>query len=242
MLLIYPSLIFLLVHFLCSSLPLPCSTTFLFSHLDFSPFLHPSLFLSLAIYSPTPTYCSDPPPLSVREAKAGRQGMRFVFLCTPPHIVSLLPPPALLLVAWQVRHSIEINHLRDRCACVCVCERARVCMCAWTGEARRGFLMVVMGVLLWARPQDYHPVECMCVLLMPLAMTCPHCYQCDLCSPPPHCAFSFLSSSCSFRRFALFSALCLGCSLFFCLSRCLMMGRGYCMCKFLCVCVCGSKP
>ena len=43
----------------------------------------------------------------------------------------------------------------------------------------------------------------MYALLMLLAVTCTHCYQHELCSPFPPCAFSVLSSSISFRHFAL---------------------------------------
>lgn len=179
----------------------------------------PPLTLTLAFphspLTPSLAYCSDLPSLSVRKAKAGRQGMRFVFLRTPPRIISLLPPLALLLVAWQVQHTVEINHFPRQM-------HVRVCMCVHEPVRR----VRASSWWWWVFCCEHGPRTttlflsvCMCVLLMPLAVTCPHCYHCDLCSPPPHWALSFSPSSVSFRHFAFFSALCLGC-FWFCWCVC----------------------
>lgn len=103
-------------HGCISSLLSPTTFPNKISLLHFLPLSSPSI--------PPSAYCSDLLSLSVRKAKqAGREWDLFSY---PLHPVSPLPPLALLLVPWQVQHSIEINHLpRQIHVCMCVRELVR---------------------------------------------------------------------------------------------------------------------
>lgn len=115
-----------------SLFPLSCWFLCHISMAAFPPYFRPPLSptrshsyifsLSLSPIHPPSAYCSDLFSLSVRKAKqAGREWDLFSY---PLHPVSPLPPLALLLVPWQVQHSIEINHL-PRQIHMCVRELVR---------------------------------------------------------------------------------------------------------------------
>lgn len=114
--------------------------------------------------------------LSVKKAKAGREWDLFFSPLQP--MSSLFSCPKLFyLLHDKVQDSIEINHLPGQhCMCVRVCQQL----------TSKGSLMVwwcwVFCCGHGSRTATLLLCVCVCVLLMLLAVTCPHCYQRDLCS------------------------------------------------------------
>ena len=165
---------------------------------------------SFSLSAPPATYSSDLAPLSVRKSpdrQAGREWDLFFSALHP--IRSLLSAPGSF-TCCMTGPALYWNKSSPR-------TDAHVCMhvCAWASETSQDFLRVLMGILSWAWPPDYHPaLECMCVYVCIINAS-----GCDLptllsawfmLSPSTLCFSASRPLSSSFRRFALLptSSLC----------------------------------
>lgn len=142
--------------------------------------LHPSFCAASPVSPITRTFPHTLPTIPwpiVQAFQPGRQERNEIcFLCcADPQ--SLLTHPLLF---YLLHDGSEINHLPRRARCVFM--RLSVCTSRsdeW-GLLPSGDSCFVVSTARGLPPCFF---EWMCVLLMPLAVTCTHCYQHDLCFP-----------------------------------------------------------